>query len=73
MNLIGILFDRHVSWFGLMTYDMTGPWDGSTGHHSVLYPHDPEDTRSMVREEMISYCIPNGESGSTRIGLANFS
>ena len=35
LSYIVAYFSR-VEWFGVMTHDMRGYWDGYTAHHSVL-------------------------------------
>jgi len=48
MNLGGMT--PYVDWYNLMNYDLHGPWDTLTGHHSQLYRQlgDP-DASSPVR------------------------
>ncbi len=42
--------EPYVDWFGVMAYDMKGPWSATSGHHAPLYaPKDEVSADSFVK------------------------
>lgn len=57
--------NQHLSFINVMAYDLTGSWDGMTGHHGALH-HAPEymsDSRLNV-DFGINYWISHGATPS---------
>lgn len=51
-----------MDWVNIMTYDMHGPWDGTTGHQSALddpQTGDPLTVAAAVREYVARGCQPS--------------
>jgi chitinase len=49
-----------LSWVNVMSYDLTGSWDGATGHHGALHNHPWSGNPSLNVEWGINYWISQG-------------
>jgi chitinase len=47
-----------VDWFNVMTYDMTGSWSSTTGHHAPLRQEKGSSTEAFVRQYLAAGVPP---------------
>lgn len=49
-----------LSWINVMSYDLTGSWDGKTGHHGALHDHEWSADPNLNTEWGINHWIQQG-------------
>ncbi|NFR86921.1 MULTISPECIES: glycoside hydrolase family 18 protein [unclassified Clostridium] len=65
-----------VDFANIMTYDMRGAWDDTSGHQTALYanPNDPLTESGLSIDQSIKYLLSNGaQSDKIVIGSAYYS
>jgi len=65
-------FYRYVDWINIMSYDMHGSWDNTTGHNAPLYSHEFDKDKLLNVDYAVKLWSTHVPSKKLVLGVASY-